>query len=460
MDKTLQELNFKVIKCVDASKSQLEKAIYEFSNLLKDYDVALFYYAGHGVQVDGINYLIPIDAELPDETSVKFEAVAVNYVVDEFERYPDNTNVVILDACRDNPFRSWSRGGARGFKAMKPTSGTIIAFATSEGATAADGKGSNGLYTEHLVKQLKKPQRIVDVFNNTRVAVEGASKGRQSPQEWTKLKGAFYLKKQSGNMPVSNTESEEGALVQGNVTYNYGSISLDSKIKGRLYIDGELKGNIEANSKGNKISKIVEGEHNLRIEGDETWKKTIVVFKEQTTYLKIETNKIKDLSNNLYDKRDGKYYRTVKIGNQVWMAENLAYNSGAGCYVYNNNQENVSKYGYLYNWETAKRICPAGWRLPAKGDYVALVKNVGGKGKTAYNALRPSGSSGFLAPFSGFQSNKSKFIYEGQMMAFWTTSKIVTLDVWLLFINGTKQKANVLHGSKNYSFSVRCLKNN
>jgi uncharacterized caspase-like protein len=74
------------------------------------------------------------------------------------ERYSDNTNIVILDACRNNPFRSWSRGGEGGFKAIDPASGTIIAFATSAGATAADGYGDNGLFTEQLVKQMMYPR--------------------------------------------------------------------------------------------------------------------------------------------------------------------------------------------------------------------------------------------------------------------------------------------------------------
>ena len=126
MATTLTTLGFTVIKRVNVRKADLEKAIYEFSKKLKDYDIALFYYAGHGIQVDGKNYLIPIDAKLSDKTAVRFEAVAVNYVVDEFEYYPDNTNIVILDACRDNPFKMWSRGNSRGFKAIPPASGIAV----------------------------------------------------------------------------------------------------------------------------------------------------------------------------------------------------------------------------------------------------------------------------------------------------------------------------------------------
>ncbi len=90
MARTLQGLGFTVIKRVNTSKAQLEKAIYEYSRSLKNYDVALFYYAGHGIQVDGKNFLVPIDATLSDKTAVKFEAVAVNFVVDEFENYKNS----------------------------------------------------------------------------------------------------------------------------------------------------------------------------------------------------------------------------------------------------------------------------------------------------------------------------------------------------------------------------------
>jgi uncharacterized caspase-like protein len=171
----------------------MEAAVREFSKKLKESNVALFYYAGHGVQVDGINYLIPIDAELQEKDDCKYEAVAVNFIVQEFEKYPDNVNIVILDACRNDPFRSWGRGSEEGFKAINPSSGTIISFATAEGSTASDGKGNNGLFTEELVKQMTKPQPIESVFKQTRIVVRKLSKNKQSPQEWSQLTGDFYF---------------------------------------------------------------------------------------------------------------------------------------------------------------------------------------------------------------------------------------------------------------------------
>jgi hypothetical protein len=195
MEGTLKELGFEVIKQLNAGKDEMMAAIKQFNQKLSAANVALFYYAGHGNQVEGKNYLIPVDAKLEKEDDCKFEAIPVDFIVEEFERYPENTNIVILDACRNNPFAAWARGGESGFKAMNFTSGTIIAFATSEGATAADGKGANGLYTEELVKQMAMPQSILNVFMNTRVQVRKQSNNQQVPTEWSKLNGDFFFKK-------------------------------------------------------------------------------------------------------------------------------------------------------------------------------------------------------------------------------------------------------------------------
>jgi hypothetical protein len=195
MEGTLRELGFDVIKRLNAGKDEMMAAIREFNEKLPAYNVALFYYAGHGNQVDGKNFLIPTDAKLEKEGDCRFEAIAVDFIVEEFERYQDNTNIVILDACRNNPFAAWARGGESGFRAMNFSSGTIIAFATSEGATAADGKGANGLYTEELVKQMAIPQSVLNVFMNTRIQVRKMSNNQQIPTEWNKLNGDFFFKK-------------------------------------------------------------------------------------------------------------------------------------------------------------------------------------------------------------------------------------------------------------------------
>ncbi len=191
---TLKNLGFRVMQFNNLKKTDFERAIRDFSAALADYNVALFYYAGHGVQVDGENYLLPVDAKLQDKKDVRFEAVKVRFAIEEFENHPDNVNIVILDACRNNPFRSWARGGAEGFKQMN-IGGTLVAFATAPDATASDGTGSNGLYTEELAKQMLINQPLEAVFRETRRAVLSRSSRTQNPQEWSQLTQSFYFKK-------------------------------------------------------------------------------------------------------------------------------------------------------------------------------------------------------------------------------------------------------------------------
>ena len=107
MTKTLKDLDFYVIKRINGTQEQMRIAIKEFSLKLSNYDVALFYYAGHGLQIDGKNYLLPVDGKFDSKTEVRHGAIEVNKVVEEFEQYKDNVNLLILDACRSNQFRTW-----------------------------------------------------------------------------------------------------------------------------------------------------------------------------------------------------------------------------------------------------------------------------------------------------------------------------------------------------------------
>ena len=193
---TLQSLDFKVIKKTNLGLDSMETVIRQFSRMMRDYNVVLFYFAGHGVQVDGQNYLLPIDAKLEKREDCSLESYSVNLLMEEFQKYPNNINIAILDACRNNPFTNWSRGGEAVFVPITKTNGTFISFATGPGTTAADGTSANGLFTEELVHQLNIVQSISSVFLKTRVNVWERSNHKQRPQEWNDLNGDFYFKKQ------------------------------------------------------------------------------------------------------------------------------------------------------------------------------------------------------------------------------------------------------------------------
>jgi hypothetical protein len=194
MATTLRSLGFEVISVTDGDYEKMKNSIYAFGEAITDVDVSLFYYAGHGLEVDGTNYLVPVDAKVESALEVRLKAVPLTAIIRTMEFANDEgLNMIILDACRNNPFPTGKRGGT-GLARVAAPSGTLIAYATDPGATASDGDGKNGLYTGELVKQLNIPQRIEDIFMNTRIQVEKISEGKQRPWEEARLKGIFYLK--------------------------------------------------------------------------------------------------------------------------------------------------------------------------------------------------------------------------------------------------------------------------
>lgn len=202
MAKTLKSLGFSVMILVDAKQIEMKKAIDDFGMILKEYDVSLFFYAGHGVQVNGSNYLVPIDAKIESENDVEYNCVHAGRILAKMEDAGCRTNIVILDACRDNPFaKSWTRDisvHGRGLAFMNAPSGSLIAYSTSPGKTALDGEaGKNGVYTSALLKHLLTPNiSIEEMFKRVRVTVEAQTNNKQIPWESTSLKGTFVFNAQ------------------------------------------------------------------------------------------------------------------------------------------------------------------------------------------------------------------------------------------------------------------------
>lgn len=191
----LESLGFEVMKVLDGGYEQMKNAIYAFGDKAQSVDVSIFFYAGHGLEVDGTNYLVPIDANIQSALDVKQKAIPLTGVIRTMEFANDEgLNMIILDACRNNPFPTGKRSSGSGLARVQTPSGTLIAYSTDPGSVASDGDRANGLYTGELVKQLAISQRIEDVFMNTRNAVEKLSNGAQRPWEEARLKGVFYLK--------------------------------------------------------------------------------------------------------------------------------------------------------------------------------------------------------------------------------------------------------------------------
>lgn len=191
----LRKLGFEVVAVEDASLEKMNAAIDEFGRSIKEGGATLVFYAGHGVQVKGENYLLPVDANIKSESEVTAKAINLGQVLSKLEDAKSQVNLVILDACRNNPFaRSWRSANNGGLAAIDAPTGTVVAFATAPGKTAADGSGSNGLFTSHLLQQLRVPNlRLEDVLKNTRKGVVAASRNEQTPWDSSSLTGDFYF---------------------------------------------------------------------------------------------------------------------------------------------------------------------------------------------------------------------------------------------------------------------------
>jgi hypothetical protein len=192
----LQNVGFDVYEYENLSQSQIKQAIDNFGSRLKNYTVGLFFYSGHGIQSKGSNYLIPVDANIQSEQQIEYDCVQADRVLGLMEGAGSKINIVILDACRNNPFeKSWSRAvQGTGLAMMNAPTGSLVAYSTSPGRTASDGTGSNGLYTSALLDNIKTPNiSILQMFQNVRRAVSDRSGKQQIPWESTSLTDDFYF---------------------------------------------------------------------------------------------------------------------------------------------------------------------------------------------------------------------------------------------------------------------------
>ena len=194
MAKVLGDLSFDVTLRENLDQKQMKREIQSFGEKLQEGGVGLFYYAGHGVQVNGRNYLIPVGAAIEHENQVEYEAVDMGAVLSEMDFAHARMNIVIIDACRDNPFARSFRSLSQGLASIDAPAGTLIAYATAPGSVANDGPGENGVYTGELIKAMVQPGlKIEDVFKQVRSAVREATGGKQVPWESSSLEGDFYF---------------------------------------------------------------------------------------------------------------------------------------------------------------------------------------------------------------------------------------------------------------------------
>ena len=240
----LKASGFDVVLGIDVDKRDFDSRIRSFTQLLETADVAVLFYAGHGMQVGGRNYLIPVDAKLQSERELDFDAVSLDFILKQMELgRADKTNIVFLDACRDNPFsgnlarsmgtRSASIG--KGLAQAETGVGTFIAYSTQPGNVAVDGAGRNSPFTAALSKYIKESNHnLTSVMIDVRKDVLAATGGKQVPWDHSALTGEFYFKETAATANRSAGVGEDPEVKKKSDVEQTGNIVALAQARERL----------------------------------------------------------------------------------------------------------------------------------------------------------------------------------------------------------------------------------
>jgi uncharacterized protein (TIGR02145 family) len=434
---TLMSLGFDVILKTNLNHREMEESIREFKGKIMPGDVALFYYSGHGIQVNGLNYLIPVNEAVENEIDIKYNCMETGFVLDVMERARSAVNIIILDACRNNPYQGY-RSTSRGFAFMSAPTGSIIIYSTAPGKVAQDGNDRNSPFTKNLVEKMKIPGlKIEDVIKEVRKKVASETGGNQIPWESSSLMGDFYF------VPAS----------QSGTTNNYNN------------------------------TKVVPKKEN-----EKPFKPVVAPHEDFSGSSGVFT-----------DVRDGQTYKWIRIDGKIWMAENLnvgkmitsdieqTNNGEIEKYCYDDDKSYCKKYGGLYKWSEAMNhktkhyesdICPPGWRLPSDADFLELINYQGGKytgislkeesghqyKKAKYNVYEKN-ASGFSALLGGLYYYNGEFREQGKSVLFWTSksekmgrSKRKGNGAFRMKLHLESPDASVYTSDKKCALSIRCIK--
>ena len=237
----LRTLGFVVIERLELQSRQIPSTLREFRSKLTPGSVALFFYAGHGLQIKGVNYLPAVDAEIASEEDVPMQSIDVNRVLDMLGESKTRLNLLFLDACRNNPYARSMRSGVSGLAKVDAPSGTLISFATRPGSTASDGVDGHGLYTHQLLQEMDEFNLPIEqVLKRVGASVKRASRGAQEPWMEGSIEGDFFFRGGGGAGAASSTARVDPAAIE--LAYWDGVKSSPNARDYQLYLDKYPKG--------------------------------------------------------------------------------------------------------------------------------------------------------------------------------------------------------------------------
>lgn len=297
----LRSRGFEVISSTDADYRKMWGAIRAFGKKLQNSDIGLFYYSGHGIQVDGVNYLIPVNSGIMGEDETRFKAVDAALVLEKMRTAGNAMNIIILDACRVNPYKK-VRGGFGGLAKMDAPTGSIIIYSTSPGKTASDGIGRNGVFTKHFLRSvLNDDLEIGMMLRKIRKNIINETEGKQVPWESSSLTGEFYFAREYNKgefKPLTNN-------ISGSLNTEFTSMTFFES--GTDYED--ISKRVYSNKFGKKKSRYINTKLNFKNKlfniRDSELEIVLKFFKPDGTYWNSISKKIrvgKNLDNATYER--------------------------------------------------------------------------------------------------------------------------------------------------------------
>ena len=265
MAAALKKDGFTVTLLTDASRKAMEQAVRAFGNSLKNPEsVGMFYYSGHGAQADGENFLIPVDADIQAADELAYNAVDAESILAKMRSAGNKINIVVMDACRDNPFPGASRSTEKGLavvKAKVPES--VIVFATDPGSTASDGTGRNSPFTKAFLDNMDAPgQDITELMKRVTSRVRTDTDGKQTPWVSTNLTKDFSFRSTSRPTVIAPVQPPVTPTIS--VTRLYGSLLVTTATDGTLYLDGKAMADVPAGAQA-KLDSVEIGERSLEL---------------------------------------------------------------------------------------------------------------------------------------------------------------------------------------------------
>lgn len=502
---TLEQHNFNVVMVENPTKTEIDDA---FSNFIAKYGQGrenrlLFYFAGHGHTINTsyggkLGYIVPTDAPNPNNNEASFQSKAIEMAQIEIyaKRIQSKHAIFIFDACFSGSLFAMTRAIPQiiSYKTTEP----VRQFITS--GTENEQVPDISIFCQQFINALKSDNADgnkdgfltgTELGEFLQSTVTNYSYNNQHPQ-YGKIRNSMLDKGDfvfllPGAQSSDKTTGETGDPTLGTavVIQPLGRIELSSEIGGTLYLDGKELGEINPNTKI-PINRVTTGEHLIEIIGSENWSRSITVYKNQSTTLNVTSTQTSGTfglarSGGFTDTRYNDDYKWVKIGSQIWMAENLNYKSSYGSWCLEDDESNCSTYGRLYNWEAAKNVCPKGWHLPSDEEWkeletvlgmsISQINKTSFRGKDEGGKLKETGFTHWLSPnkgstnesgFSalpvGYRLSNGEYHSVGKCAIFWTSTEHLSgfarnRELYYSRSDIYRDKSN-----KTYGFSVRCIK--